>query len=59
MPDQLRGHVSWETLVFTMPDDGTGSLPILLHIIVNDNKAASGPLHDTQGLMAYCRAPYF
>ena len=40
-PDQTRGHVSWETLVFTIPDDGTGSLPLLRHIIVNDNKSSS------------------
>jgi len=40
-PDQSRDHVSWETLVFTVPDDGTGSLPLLRHIIVNDDKAAS------------------
>lgn len=39
--DQMRDHVSWETLVFTMPDDGTGSLPLLRHIIVNDDKASS------------------
>jgi SAM-dependent methyltransferase len=41
VPDQTRGHVSWETLVFTMPDDGTGSLPLLRHIIVNDDKSSS------------------
>jgi len=40
-PDQSRSHVSWETLVFTMPDDGTGSLPLLRHIIVNDDKSSS------------------
>ncbi len=40
-PDQARAHVNWETLVFTMPDDGTGSLPLLRHIIVNDDKASS------------------
>jgi SAM-dependent methyltransferase len=40
-PDHVRDHVSWETLVFTMPDDGTGSLPLLRHIIVNDDKASS------------------
>lgn len=39
--DQTRAHVSWETLVFTMPDDGTGSLPLLRHIIVNDDKSSS------------------
>jgi SAM-dependent methyltransferase len=41
VPDESRAHVSWETLVFTMPDDGTGSLPLLRHIIVNDNKSSS------------------
>ncbi|MFT5767898.1 MAG: SAM-dependent methyltransferase [Halioglobus sp.] len=39
--DRLRSHVDWETLVFTMPDDGTGSLPLLRHIIVNDDKSSS------------------
>ncbi len=39
--DLNRAHVSWETMVFRVPDDGTGSLPILRHIIVNDDKAAS------------------
>lgn len=39
----LRGRtdVSWRTLVFRMPDDGTGGLPTLRNIIVNDNKAAT------------------
>lgn len=40
-PDKRRAHVEWETVVFSMPDDGTGSLPILRHIIVNDDKASS------------------
>jgi 2-polyprenyl-3-methyl-5-hydroxy-6-metoxy-1,4-benzoquinol methylase len=40
-PDNLRGYVDWETLVFTMPDDGTGNLPLLRHIIVNDDKSSS------------------
>jgi hypothetical protein len=39
--DLKRPHVTWETMVFTLPDDGTGSLPLLRHIIVNDNKSAS------------------
>jgi SAM-dependent methyltransferase len=38
---QNRGHVSWETVVMTMPDDGTGSLPLLRHIIVNDDKSGT------------------
>lgn len=40
-PDQTRAHVQWETVVLQVPDDGTGSLPLLRHIIVNDNKSAS------------------
>ncbi|MES3008415.1 MAG: methyltransferase domain-containing protein [Pseudomonadota bacterium] len=39
--DLRREEVEWDTVVFTLPDDGTGSLPLLRHIIVNDNKAAS------------------
>ena len=36
-----RSDVRWETLVFQLPDDGTGSLPLLRHIIVNDDKSAT------------------
>lgn len=36
-----RDTVSWETCVFRLPDDGTGSLPLLRHIIVNDDKSSS------------------
>ncbi|MYF11707.1 MAG: methyltransferase domain-containing protein [Gammaproteobacteria bacterium] len=39
--DLVRGHVRWEALVFEMPDDGTGSLPLLRHVIVNDNKSST------------------
>ena len=41
-PDtEARQGVSWETLVFTMPQDGSGSLPLLRHIIINDNMSSS------------------
>ena len=41
-PDaQGRAAVEWETLCFRLPDDGTGSLPLLRHIIVNDDKSSS------------------
>lgn len=41
-PDQQkRPGVSWETVILELPDDGTGSLPLLRHIIVNDSKAAT------------------
>ncbi len=36
-----RPDVHWETVVFQLPDDGTGSLPLLRHIIVNDDKSAT------------------
>lgn len=41
-PDQLkRDAVHWKTLVFRLPDDGTGALPLMRHIIVNDNKSST------------------
>ena len=36
-----RPQVSWETVVFRLPDDGTGALPLLRHIIVNDDKSST------------------
>lgn len=40
--DQLgRSDVWWETVVFRLPDDGTGSLPLLRHVIVNDDKSST------------------
>jgi len=40
-PDLTRPGIHWETLVFAMPDDGTGCLPLLRHVIVNDNKSST------------------
>ena len=40
--DELgRSEVSWQTLVFRLPDDGSGSLTKIRKIIVNDNKAST------------------
>ncbi|HEY9816799.1 MAG TPA: HNH endonuclease domain-containing protein, partial [Candidatus Obscuribacterales bacterium] len=40
--DRLGRHdVRWESLCFRLADDGTGALPTLRHIIVNDNKAST------------------
>jgi SAM-dependent methyltransferase len=36
-----RRDLEWETLVVSVPDDGTGSLPLLRHVIVNDRKSSS------------------
>jgi SAM-dependent methyltransferase len=41
-PDMMgRTDVSWDTLVFQLPDDGTSALPLLRHIIVNDVKTST------------------
>ena len=38
---QGRTDVSWETVCLQLPDDGTGALPVLRHIIVNDQKSST------------------
>ncbi len=44
-PDKLqRDNISWETVVISLPDDGTGNLPLLRHIIVNDSKSGTNKL---------------
>lgn len=41
-PDRLgRGEVSWAQIVLRLPDDGTGALPLLRHVILNDAKSAT------------------
>ena len=40
--DQLqRSHVSWTQIAISLPDDGTGALPLLRHIILNDSKSST------------------
>ena len=40
--DELgREEVSWIQVVIRLPDDGTGALPLLRHIILNDTKAST------------------
>jgi len=36
-----RSEVRWDTVVFELQDDGTGALPLLRHIIVNDAKSST------------------
>lgn len=38
---QGRSDVTWETVCLQLPDDGTGALPVLRHIIVNDQKSST------------------
>jgi len=53
-PDQQgRVEVSWTWVALRLPDDGTGALPLLRHVILNDQKSATYKL----GLLrALCRA---
>ena len=40
--DQLgRTDVRWANYVVRLPDDGTGALPLLRHVILNDNKSST------------------
>jgi SAM-dependent methyltransferase len=36
-----RPDVSWTTIIYYLPDDGTFSLPLLRHIIINDKKSST------------------
>jgi SAM-dependent methyltransferase len=36
-----REGISWTNVVVRLPDDGTGALPLLRHIILNDEKAST------------------
>ncbi len=41
-PDRSgRTDVRWESVVLRLSDDGTGALPLLRHIILNDQKSAT------------------
>ena len=53
-PDERgRTDVSWTCVALRLPDDGTGALPLLRHVILNDPKNATYKL----GLLrALCRA---
>jgi len=39
-----RNHISWQTVVLQMPDDGTGAFPFIRHVAINDGKAATHKL---------------
>jgi hypothetical protein len=50
---QKRPEISWTNVVLRLPDDGTGALPLLRHIILNDAKSATYKLALLRSL---CRA---
>jgi SAM-dependent methyltransferase len=40
--DQLgRGDIRWTQVAIRLPDDGTGALPLLRHVILNDDKSST------------------
>lgn len=40
--DQLgRTNLRWTSVVFRLPDDGTGALPLIRHILINDDMSAT------------------
>lgn len=36
-----RSQVSWCQLVVRLPDDGTGALPLIRHVVLNDSKSST------------------
>jgi hypothetical protein len=53
-PDQMgRAEISWTGVALRLPDDGTGVLPLLRHVILNDTKSAT---YELGLLRALCRA---
>jgi hypothetical protein len=41
-PDQLgRAELKWLQIAIRLPDDGSGALPLLRHIILNDDKSST------------------
>jgi SAM-dependent methyltransferase len=36
-----RGGVEWTTVVLRLPDDGTGALPLLRHVLINDSMSST------------------
>jgi hypothetical protein len=41
-PDLMgRDGIGWTNIVLRLPDDGTGALPLLRHVILNDDKSST------------------
>lgn len=39
--DRLNRDVRWTSVIFRLPDDGTGALPLIRHILINDDTSAT------------------
>jgi hypothetical protein len=48
-----RPEVTWTGVALRLPDDGAGALPLLRHVILNDQKSAT---HRLGLVRALCRA---
>ena len=48
---QGRAEVSWTCVALRLPDDGTGALPLLRHVILNDQhrQRCTAVLHSLYG----------
>lgn len=60
-PDLLgRENIRWTQMVIKLPDDGTGTLPLLRSIVINDNKSSTYKLAllKTLSLIARSSAGY-
>ncbi|QYK03142.1 class I SAM-dependent methyltransferase [Shewanella psychrotolerans] len=56
-PDNMkRDTVRWETVVLNMPDDGSGALLKIRHILVNDSKVATYKLALLRALVRIANA---
>ena len=53
---QQRPEVYWQTLVCTLPDDGSGAFPILRHVTINDRKASTYKLGLLRSLLRVAEA---
>ena len=36
-----RSRITWKQIVIRLPDDGTGALPLVRRIVLNDNKSST------------------
>ena len=51
-----RPDVYWQTVVCTLPDDGSGAFPVLRHITINDRKASTYKLGLLRSLLRVAEA---
>lgn len=50
-----RAEIHWTHIALRLPDDGTGALPLLRHVILNDDKSSTYKLGPAAHSVPYCR----